>query len=78
VTESDGEGEKMNLYTAQKSAEIRQQELLQEAEQRRLAQEIQADQILSRWVLNLLRRSVSQPAPQKAATPRRVFVQDGG
>jgi hypothetical protein len=81
VTESDGEGEKMNLYTAQKSVEIRQQEMLREADQHRLAQEIQADQILSRWVLSLLRRSVSepnQPTSAKPAAQKRVLVRDGG
>lgn len=71
----------MDIYTDTLAVKMHQDELLRQAEQHRLAQEVQAEQILSRWVLSLLRRSISkpsQPTPARPSADYCMLVKDGG
>jgi hypothetical protein len=63
----------LDHYTAKITSENRQQELLREAEKERLAQEVQADQIVTRWALGLLRRLIAnRPESPKQPTELRT------
>jgi hypothetical protein len=70
----------LDSYTAKITAQNHQQDMLREAENERLAQQVQADQIVSRWALSLIRRSIAtQPeAPKPAVLKNRKLLQDGG